>query len=204
MNKLILSIATVVLTGFCLDGWAAGDAAAGKEKSSTCAACHGADGNSTDPQYPKLAGQSEGYLKKQLMEFKDGTRANAIMAGMAAALSEEDMQDLATYYSAQTIDGGKADPDLAERGESIYRGGDMAKGIPACAACHAASGLGNPAARFPALGGQHAPYVQSQLEMFRSMQRANDAGQMMRNIAIKMTDPEIAAVSSYIQGLRPE
>jgi len=204
MKTLIAALVTVALMCLGPSAWATGDAAAGQQKSATCAACHGADGNSTDPANPKLAGQSEGYLFKQLWDFKEGNRQNAIMAGMVAALSEQDMEDLAAFYAGQTLKGGAADPDLVERGESIYRGGDLARGIPACSACHGASGLGNPAAKFPLVGGQHSQYSQSQLAQFRSMQRANDAGQMMRNIAIKMTDPDIEAVSSYIQGLRPE
>lgn len=204
MRKLIPILATVALACYSLSSVAAGDPAAGQQKSATCAACHGADGNSSDPANPKLAGQSEGYLYKQLWEFKEGIRQNAVMAGMVAALSEQDMRDLAAFYAAQTIQGGAADPELADRGEALYRGGDLARGIPSCAACHGATGLGNPAANFPALGGQHAQYTRSQLEQFRSMLRANDAGQMMRNIAIKMTDPDMEAVASYIEGLRPE
>jgi cytochrome c553 len=204
MRKLIPILATVALACYSLSSVAAGDPAAGQQKSATCAACHGADGNSSDPANPKLAGQSEGYLFKQLWEFKEGIRQNAVMAGMVAALSEQDMRDLAAFYAAQTIQGGAADPELADRGEVLYRGGDLARGIPACAACHGATGLGNPAAKFPALGGQHAQYTRSQLEQFRSMLRATDAGQMMRNIAIKMTDPDMEAVASYIEGLRPE
>ena len=204
MKKLIPILATVALVCYSLSSLAAGDPAAGQQKSATCAACHGADGNSADPANPKLAGQSEGYLFKQLWNFKKGDRQNAIMSGMVAALSEQDMRDLAAFYAAQTLDGGVADPDLVERGESLYRGGDLARGIPACAACHGATGLGNPAAKFPRLGGQHGQYTRSQLAQFRSMQRANDANQMMRNIAIRMTDPDMEALSSYIEGLRPE
>ncbi|HSH28565.1 MAG TPA: c-type cytochrome [Thiohalobacter sp.] len=181
---------------------AAGDASVGKEKSGTCVACHGADGNSANPEWPKLAGQHPGYLVKQLKEFKAGERENQTMAPMAAPLSEQDMQDLAAYYAAQQIQYGEADPDLVELGEQIYRGGDKASGVSACMACHGPAGKGNPAANFPALAGQHATYTEIQLEAFRSGARANDYGSMMRNVAARMTDAEIKAVASYIQGLR--
>ncbi|BCO32270.1 cytochrome c [Thiohalobacter sp. COW1] len=181
---------------------AAGDASAGKEKSSTCVACHGADGNSANPEWPKLAGQHPDYLVKQLKEFKAGERENQTMAPMAAPLSEQDMQDLAAYYAAQQIQYGEADPDLVELGEQIYRGGNKASGVSACMACHGPAGKGNPAANFPALAGQHATYTGIQLKAFRSSARANDYGSMMRNVAARMTDAEIKAVASYIQGLR--
>ncbi|BAZ92771.1 cytochrome c subfamily [Thiohalobacter thiocyanaticus] len=181
---------------------AAGDASAGKEKSSTCVACHGADGNSANPEWPKLAGQHPDYLVKQLKEFKAGERENQTMAPMAAPLSEQDMQDLAAYYAAQQIQYGEADPDLVELGEQIYRGGNKASGVSACMACHGPAGKGNPAANFPALAGQHATYTGIQLKAFRSGARANDYGSMMRNVAARMTDAEIKAVASYIQGLR--
>lgn len=180
---------------------AAGDASAGKEKSSTCVACHGADGNSANPEWPKLAGQHPDYLVKQLKEFKAGERENQTMAPMAAPLSEQDMQDLAAYYAAQQIKQGEADPDLVELGEQIYRGGNKASGVSACMACHGPAGKGNPAANFPALAGQHATYTEIQLKAFRSGARTNDYGSMMRNVAARMTDAEIKAVASYIQGL---
>lgn len=180
----------------------AGDASAGKEKAATCAGCHGADGNSANPIWPKLAGQHAKYLVKQLQDFKAGDRKNATMAPMAAPLSEQDMQDLAAYFSAQQIKLGEADPKLVDAGEKIYRGGNKTSGVSACMACHGPDGAGNPAANFPHLAGQHAAYIENQLKAFRSGERANDYGKMMRNIASKMTDHEIKAVASYIQGLR--
>lgn len=180
----------------------AGDATQGKEKAATCAGCHGANGNSMNPEWPKLAEQHAGYLVKQLKEFKSGERTNATMSPMAAPLSEQDMQDLAAYYTAQQLDHGKADPQLVELGEQIYRAGNKTSGVSACMACHGPAGTGNPAANFPALAGQHATYTEIQLKAFRSGERANDYGAMMRNIASKMTDEEIKAVASYIQGLR--
>lgn len=207
MKKMLLMTATCALWGFATTVTAAevmveGDVNAGKEKSATCAACHGPDGNSTNPEWPKLAEQHGGYIVKQLQDFKSRERVNETMNGMAAPLSEQDMKDLAAYFASQQTTPGEADPELVELGESIYRGGDLASGVSACMACHGATGSGNPAANFPALGSQHATYTEIQLRAFRSGNRANDAGQMMRNIASKMTDQQIKAVASYIQGLQ--
>ncbi len=202
MKKLVVIAATCALLGSATAALAAGDATAGKAKSATCAACHNPDGNSVNPQYPKLAGQSTDYLLKQLQEFKSGARVNPIMAGMVAALSPQDMEDLAAYFSSQQIARAAADPALEPVGKALFRGGDLNNGIPACTACHGATGAGNPAAKFPALAGQHAEYAEIQLKAFRAMERANDAGQMMRGIAAKLTDPQIKAVASYVQGLQ--
>ena len=202
MKKFIVIAATCALLGSATAALAAGDATAGKTKSATCAACHGPDGNSTIAQNPKLAGQSADYLVKQLQEFKSGARVNAIMVGMVAPLSPQDMEDLAAYFASQKIVRGETDPALELPGRDIFRGGNLTSGVSACMACHGVAGAGNPAAKFPALAGQHADYIEAQLKAFRAMERNNDAGQMMRNIAVKMTDPEIKAVSSYIQGLQ--
>ncbi|HOW62869.1 MAG TPA: c-type cytochrome [Candidatus Contendobacter sp.] len=202
MKKLVVIAATCALLGSATAALAAGDPTAGKAKSAVCAACHNADGNSTVTQYPKLAGQSADYLVKQLQEYKSGARVNAIMVGMVAPLSPQDMEDLAAYFSSQQVARGAADPALAPAGEAMFRGGNLTSGVAACAACHGATGAGNPAAKFPALAGQHAEYVELQLKAFRTMERANDAGQMMRGVAAKMTDPEIKAVASYVQGLQ--
>ena len=181
---------------------AAGNAEAGKAKSGTCAACHGVDGNSAAPNFPKLAGQHADYLYKQLKQYKSGDRQNAVMAGMVAALNDEDMANLAAYYSAQQPTIGIAAEDQIALGESIYRAGNAASGVSACAACHGPAGVGNPMANFPRLSGQNASYTAEQLKYFRSGTRANDAGAMMRSIAKRMTDAEIEAVSQYIQGLQ--
>jgi len=202
MKNVFTIAVTLALFGFTITVLAAGDVAAGKQKSTSCAACHNADGNSNSGEWPKLAGQHPIYLVKQLNNFKSGERVNAIMNGMAAPLSEQDMDDLAAYYAAQTITPGEANPDLVELGEALYRGGNLNSGVSACIGCHGPTGDGNPAAGFPSLASQHAQYIETQLKAFRSMQRANDPGQMMRNIAGKMTDQEIQAVASYIQGLR--
>ena len=134
-------------------------------------------------------------------EAEKGVRVNATMSGMADPLSDQDMEDLAAYFATQKGTIGEADPELVALGEAIYRGGNMETGVSACMACHGPSGMGNPAADFPALSGQHAKYTEIQLKAFRSHQRANDSSQMMRDVVARMTDKEIAAVASYIQGL---
>lgn len=202
MKKLFALAATCVLLSSTATGLAAGDANAGKQKSAACAACHNPDGNSTNGEWPKLAGQHPKYTVKQLGNYKAGERVNAIMNGMVAPLSPQDMEDLAVYFAAQAPSSAQADPELVKLGESLYRGGNPSSGLSACIGCHGPTGLGNPAAGFPLLAGQHAQYTEIQLKAFRAMQRANDPGQMMRNIATKMTDHEIKAVASYIQGLR--
>lgn len=206
--KLMILLATVIAVPAAL---AAGDAEAGKSKAAACAACHGPDGNSPTGQYPNLAGQGAPYLVKQLQDFKAGRRDNAIMKGMAANLSEQDMEDLAAYFSQQKVRTGQADPKLVDQGEKLFRGGDLDKGIPACSGCHNPGGQGVDAARFPALAGQHPEYVEAQLRAFRAAGRgdmgdnvtvrANDPNRMMRMIAAKLSDQQIAAVASYVSGL---
>lgn len=180
----------------------AGSSEAGKVKSTECAACHGVDGNSMNPEWPKLAGQHPNYLAKQLANFKDGERQNATMAPMVEKLTPEDMADLAAYFGTQNTKIGMADETKVELGEMVYRGGNTSTGVPACAGCHGPTGMGNPEAKFPRLSGQHAKYVAVQLYEFRKGGRANDAGKMMRNVALHMTDDEIDAVAQYIQGLK--
>lgn len=201
MKRWFVFAAVCSLAGMTGPVQAGGDAAAGKTKSATCAGCHGADGNSVNPEWPSLAGQHAKYLEKQLHEFKAGARKNATMAPMAAALSEQDMGDLAAYFASQKAKQGAADETLVELGEKIYRGGNPATGVAACIGCHGPNGAGNPAANFPALSGQHAKYVENQLFAFKKGERDNDAGKMMRSIATKLNEEEIRAVSSYVQGL---
>lgn len=165
-----------------------------------CAACHGADGNSVITTNPKLAGQHPEYLFKQLTNFRDGTRANAVMSGMASALSQEDMEGIAKYFSNQSIKLAKAKENgKGSLGEKIYRGGIAANKVPACAACHGVTGAGLPK-QFPRLAGQHTDYTVQQLRTFRTGERAN--APMMMTIAAKMSDAEMQAVADYIQGLR--
>ena len=198
----IFRAAIVVLAVFWAMGvQAAADANAGKDKAGVCAGCHGADGNSANPVWPKLAGQHADYLAKQLADFKSGKRGDPIMAGQAAALSEADMANLGAFYASQKTSSGSADKDKVALGEKIYRGGNPSSGVAPCLGCHGPSGAGNPAAKFPALSGQHAKYVENQLGAFKSGARGNDAGKMMRSVAAKMTEKEIKAVASYVQGL---
>lgn len=194
-----------------------GDATAGETKAAACAACHGAGGVSMVPMYPTLAGQGARYLYKQLQDFKAGRRNNPIMMGMAMGLADQDMADLAAYYTAQKAVVNKANPELVKLGEKIYRGGNSKTGLAACSGCHNPSGKGNALGGFPRLGGQHADYIKAQLTAFRAAgrndnvadpaaKRGNDAvkaGEQgpMQMIAARLSDAEIEAVSSYISGL---
>jgi cytochrome c553 len=200
MNKMLTIAALAGIVAWA-PAQAAGDAEAGKAKAVTCTACHGTDGNSAAPNFPKLAGQHASYTAKQLADFKAGGRTDATMNAMAAPLSEQDMADLAAFYATQQVKVGTAAADKVERGETLYRAGNAATGVSACAACHGPTGSGNAMANFPSLSGQHADYTVAQLKNFRAGARANDAGSMMRSIAGKMTDAEIEAVAQYIQGL---
>ena len=183
------------------DGHATGDPDVGKQKSQVCAACHGADGNSTTPMWPKLAGQHTDYTIKQLQDFQSGARENVQMSPMAANLSEQDITDLAAYYSSQKAAHGTVDPSMLELGEKVYRAGNTDAGVPACVACHGPTGRGNPAAYYPALSGQHADYTLLQLNAFRDSKRTNDKSEVMRTVVGRLTGEEIKAVSEYIQGL---
>lgn len=181
-----------------------GDPAKAKEiAENVCSACHGIDGNSVNPEYPILAGQHPEYLTKQLHDYKSGARKNAIMALYAANLSDADMLNLGAYFAIQTPKPGQAkDAALAAAGQRLYKGGNPASGVPACASCHGPNGAGIPV-QFPRLAGQHASYIETQLRNYRSGERAYDAGsKMMQAIASKMTDQEMRAVAEYISSLR--
>lgn len=197
-----LAFAALVMFGAVSTVSAAGNAADGKTKSVTCAACHGADGNSMVPTFPKLAGQHASYLEKQLHNFHDKSRIDPTMNGMAAPLSDQDIADLAAYFSSQTRSiGSAANAEKAARGKQIFHGGDKAKGISACMACHGPNGAGNPGAKFPSLYGQQSAYVIKALKDFRSGARTNDMNKMMQDIAARMSDKDIEAVAEYITGL---
>lgn len=200
MNKVLVSLLlTLGLTGVAQ---AAGDAEAGQGKVAVCGACHGADGNSPAPNFPKLAGQGERYLLKQLHDIKSGNRQVVEMTGMLDNLSDQDLEDIAAYFSSQKMSVGAADPKLVQRGEALFRGGKLEEGMPACTGCHSPNGAGLAAAGFPHLGGQHAQYVAKQLTDFREGNRTNDGDAMiMRAIAAKLSNKDIEAVSSFIQGL---
>ena len=180
---------------------AGGNAEAGKAKSAVCASCHGADGNSANPQWPKLAEQGEEYLVKQLSDFKSGKRKDPLMSPMVAALSQQAIRDLAAYYASQKIKPGLASGlKMARWGEKIYRGGNAKTGVSACMSCHGPSGLGIPP-RFPRVSGQHTAYAVKQLLDFKADKRLND-GEVMRLIAFRMSESEIKAVAEYMTGLR--
>jgi cytochrome c553 len=199
MNRFI---ATLVALISITSAHAAGDPAKGQAiVGKVCAACHGFDGNSFLPANPSLAGQHEEYLLKQLTEFKAGARNSPIMAPMVATLTADDMRNLAAYYASQTPKQmGAKDKDLVAQGRKLYRGGNAANGVAACAGCHSPNGAGIPA-QYPRLASQHADYVAGQLKAFRAGDRANDPNQMMRSTAVKLTDKEIAALAEYISGL---
>jgi len=182
----------------------AGNADAGKEKSAACAACHGADGNSVVPTFPKLAGQHAQYLLKQMIDFKAATdRPNAIMQGQVATLNTEDMQDIALYFKSQKQSKGQASgsQELLALGRKVYHGGNIDTKVPACKSCHGPLGMGNSLAGFPAVAGQHSTYTSAQLKAFRSGDRKNDMKSMMGMTAERLTDEEIEAVSQYIAGM---
>lgn len=200
--RIALTLGLITLFASSGASLAEGDAAAGKVKAASCAACHGADGNSVNPEWPKLAGQNPGYLISQLTYFQDGERVNDIMKGMATPLTPQDREDLAAYFSSQKVKIGAAEPSLVELGQKIYRSGNAASGVAACMGCHGPDGAGNPAAKYPALRGQNAQYIENQLRGFASGQRNNEsAKKIMQPLASRMTDAEIRAVASYIQGL---
>lgn len=211
MKKAFKTLSLVaMMMGAATAVQAAGDAEAGKGKAAVCAGCHGADGNSMIANFPKIAGQSARYTIKQLADIKSGARPVPEMAGIVSTMSDQDFADLAAFYEKLTPKVGKANPDLVELGQKIYRAGNADSGVAACAACHGATGQGMPAAGYPALSGQHAAYTEKQLKAFRAAGREDEAGarrendgesKMMRGTAARLSDAEIKAVSSYINGL---
>jgi cytochrome c553 len=202
-----LAIMFALLMAWAQSGIAA-DAAAGKSNAVVCSACHGADGNSAVPSFPKLAGQGEAYLVKQMKDIRDGARPVPTMAGQLDGKSDGDLADLAAYYASQPKSGGKTDPELVALGAKVFRGGVAERNVAACSACHSPTGKGNAPAGFPSLAGQHAEYTATQLKMYRkgyedSSGRTNDGdAKIMRTIAFGLSDKEIEAVSSYIAGLK--
>ena len=188
---------------------AAGDAEAGQAKAATCVACHGVDGNSAVPTFPKLSGLGHKYLLKQMQDIRDGRRPVALMAGQVDNMTDQDLYDIAAFYDAQPRTGGTADPDKVSLGRKVYLGGIAERQVPACSGCHSPTGNGNGPAGYPALAGQHADYVAAQLKMFRKgyedpAGRTNGGeAKIMRTTAFRMSDMEIEAVASYIAGLQP-
>ncbi|MCF7222157.1 c-type cytochrome [Marilutibacter chinensis] len=197
-----------------------GDAEAGATKATTCAACHGVDGNPSDPQYPRLAGQNERYIAHQIALFKSGERNTgmaAVMKPFADALSAQDARDIGAYYANQKAGAGVADDSVIasgpnegmkfyEVGEKLFLGGDSARGIPACMACHGPDGAGNPGPAYPQLAGQQAAYTQRRLEEYRAgvtQEQDPHLFNVMATVARSLSDEEIGALSSYLQGLHP-
>lgn len=180
-----------------------GDAQAGAAKAAVCGACHGMDGNASDKQYPKLAGQQETYTARQLVLFKGGQRQNPVMAGFAAPLTEQDMRDLGAFFATKQALPGVADEKLVARGEQLYRRGDAKLGVPACMACHGPGGRGNPGAGYPQLAGQWTDYVAAKLKEWHDggSWGGDEHAKVMPEIAKRLSDHDIAAVSSYLEGL---
>lgn len=180
-----------------------GDAAAGEGKSAVCGACHGADGNSAAAMYPKLAGQNEAYIARQLTQFKDGKRVNPIMMPFASTLSEQDMHDVGAYFASRKVKPGEADEAYLKRAEQLYRAGDSKLGIPACMACHGPSGRGMAGAAYPQLAGQWTEYVSAKFAEWRSGTSWGDDehAAIMPTIAKRLSDQDVAALASYVQGL---
>jgi cytochrome c553 len=204
--SLLLGTSLAAVSAAAQDGAAAGpqgSVEAGRTKSVTCAACHGADGNSVTPDWPMLAGQHASYIVRQLQAFKNGERTDVTMKPFADMLSEQDMLDVAAYFAAQNPTPKGADPTLVGLGQQIYRGGVPARGVAACIACHGPDGAGNPLAAYPRVSSQHAAYVTKQLNAYASGDRRSDVdlNQMMRNVAGQLFEDEIRALASYVQGL---
>ncbi len=200
MNKII-GLALIILFSSQIQ---AGDAAKGQAKTGVCSGCHAVDGNSPAGQgvpTPKLAGQSENYLIKQLKDFKSEERVSATMLGMAGMLSDEDIVNVAAFYASQKVQHTAVIDKYIAVGEKIYRGGDSDRDIPACIACHGAKGNGINTAGFPAVGGQNPDYTIETLKAFRSGARSNDTNNIMRDVVAKMSDEQIEALGYYLAGL---
>jgi len=202
--KFFIRAAAGILALISLQAAAGGDATAGQAKSAICAACHGADGNSAVPNWPKLAGQHVAYIERQTALIKSGARSVPEMMGIVAGMSNQDLRDIAAYFASQSNNGGVADESIAALGQRIFRAGNAASGVPACMSCHGPAGEGNPLASYPALAGQHSVYTSKMLKGFRAGDNwGEDDGpsHIMNGSAAGLTDAEIEAVASYIQGL---
>jgi cytochrome c553 len=203
MTAKFAALTLVAVLGWTGSAHAAGTAEAGQAKSATCMACHGMDGNSANPEWPALAGQHSSYLTRQLRHFKAGERQNTLMSPMAMILTDQDVEDLAAYFSSQKrLATGETEPSKLHLGQTIFRAGIPARGVPSCSGCHGPSGAGIAGAAFPRIGGQHAVYAAAQLRSYKSGTRATDPNSMMRTITSRLTDEEIDAVASYLQGMR--
>ncbi|KTC64670.1 cytochrome c4 (plasmid) [Legionella adelaidensis] len=182
--------------------YAVGNSKAGEQKSTVCVACHGEKGISSNPQWPSLAGQHYSYLLKQLKDYKEGkTRNSPIMAPVVAPLTEQDMEDLASYYAGLPLPEGATPKEFLQRGQELYRGGDFDKKITACIACHGPKGTGNAQAGFPVLSGQQPVYTTQQLQLFKEGKRSNDFNAIMQDISANMDQKDMEAVANYMAGL---
>jgi len=202
MNAKLMGALCVLFSLCAVAARADGNATAGQAKAGTCAACHGVDGNSSNPEWPSLAGQHAAYIAKQVHAFKSGARQSPIMMPMVANLSDQDIADIAAYFESQAARGLEADKGKVELGQRLYRGGNAKTQLPACLACHGPAGRGNPAAMYPSLRGQHATYLMAQLNAYRKGDRTTDKTKAMNDIAARLSDDEIKALASYVQGLR--
>jgi len=202
MKRFLICAAVMTGIGFCAGACAEGSIEAGATKAVVCGACHGANGNSVNPDWPSLAGLGAAYIAAQLQNFKDGKRVNAIMAANVITLSTQDMEDLGAYFASLHNTGLEADPTYWKAGEKIYRGGDATRNVPACMACHGPNGAGNEPAKFPALRGQHSIYVIKQLHDYASGARTTGPNGVMQTIAGRLTDDDMRDLASYVQGLR--
>jgi cytochrome c553 len=202
MKRLWILVATLSGALAATSALPAPSAEAGAAKAATCPACHGANGNSTNPEWPSLAGLGADYIADQLKNFKEGKRANPVMMPMTSSMTPDDMADLGMYYDSLTNTGLEADPSFWEAGEKLYRAGDLARGIPACMACHGPTGKGNGPAKFPALRGQHSVYVVKQLTDYASGTRTTGPNGIMQTIAKRLSPDDMRNLASYLQGIR--
>lgn len=202
MKRLWILAATIFGAIVSNSAFPAGNAEAGAAKAVVCQACHGATGNSANPEWPSLAGLGADYISEQLKNFKDGKRNNPVMMPMAAALSPDDMANLGAYFDSLPNTGLEADPSYWQAGQKLYRGGDAARAIPACMACHGPTGRGNEPAKFPALRGQQSVYLAKQLNDYASGARTTGPNGIMETIAKRLSPDDIRNLASYLQGLR--
>jgi len=203
MANVVLAL-LIIIFSCATNAFALGNPTNGQSKSQVCVACHGVDGNSVTPIWPKIGGLSESYLLEQLVEFKKGPQGNRYdpsMYGIVQNFSQQDLEDLAAYYSQQAMALGTANQGMVALGQQIYRGGNLLTGVPACAACHAADGGGNYLANFPRLSGQNSGYISAELSKFKTKERKNDPSSIMQDIAARLSNEEIEAVANYVAGL---
>lgn len=201
--KFVAALSLAAVLGWSGSVLAAGSKEAGQAKAAACAACHGADGNSVNPEWPNLAGQHASYITAQYKHFRNGTRQNVLMSPMGALLSDPDLDDVAAYFASQTLrPTGETEAAKLTVGQNLYRAGNPAKGVAACSGCHGPAGAGNPGAAYPRIGGQYGPYLAAQLRAYKAGTRTTGPNQIMQTIAGKLSEEEIDAVASYLQGMR--